>query len=259
MKYISFDHTQEIIPNVVEKIEDLLRNNSHLALEAYIAIGYYYYNKGDLESMKPLVQRINRQLVQTRSFYPEEISKITAEQYFYLAVMYRDLREYDQALSYFEIALDQATRIDHSIHTMLILSEKALVYSFKQEIEEARSWIELAITKFEKLPETQGYHEAHIEHTRGLIAYYGEDFESALFSFQRVLPIWEAYEREYHIALANNAIGSTLIRLNRPEEAITYLIRAKDVCKPLDEKKYAIDLLNIIDTNLNEANNMLSD
>lgn len=258
LKYISFDHQTEIEPNIIGKIEDLLRNNSYLKLEAYIAIAYYHYNKGDLVGMEQIIRKINKALGQSRSIYPEKISKVTAEQYMYLAIMYRDMKQYDKALEYFEIALDQTGRIDHSVYNMLILSEKALVYAFKDDIKEAKYWIDRAFQRFRNLPESQGYLEARIEHIQGLIAYNDSDFETALFSFQRVLPIWEAYQREYHIALANNAIGATLIKLNRPEEAIAYLNQAKVVCKPLNDKQYADELLGIIDINLNNAQDMLS-
>lgn len=255
--YLSFGHEQEIEPDIVNKINNLIRLTPSLKLEGLIAIGYYHYTRGDIDSMKPVAEKIKRLLGQFRASEREEISKVTAQQYLYLAVLYRDTGEYDKALKLLETALEQASNINHHVHTMTILSEKATIYSYKHELEEANYWIERAFLNFQRLPEKLPYWEARIEHIRGNIAYEVKDFTSALVNFERVLPLWEIYKRDFHIALANNAIGATLIKLERPNDAIEHLNKAKSICDPMQEKTYVTDLLKVIDTNICNAKHML--
>lgn len=250
LKYNSYGREIDFEINLVKEIQQLAKLQPGLKLDALIALGYHYYNQSNKREMESTMRRIHRELVLKHPIQPVQISKVTAEQYLYIAVIYRDLKDYAKALDNLEIASKQAAKINNYVQNMLILVEKALLFSQAGKYESAMQWVDLAEAEFHKLPERQDYHQAMIDHTRGVIWFHQKEYDKALTRFQRVLPIWQSYEHTYHIALANNDVGATLIELNRLDDARDFLERAKKLCMPLHDRTYARNLLITINENL---------
>jgi len=191
------------------------------------------------------------------TFDVTKIGAVKAELNIYLAVMYRELDQYDKAFAKLDIASDQYARLNNHVQNMLVHYETSMIYHYQRDDEKALQWINLAYEEFECLKEKQDYHQAMLDHGKGSILCNLKQFDEALTLFQRVLLIWEKQKHNYHIALATNAVGAVNIHLKRPAEALEYFAQAKVVCDAIKDRTHVNRLLDIIDKNIADAHSKL--
>ena len=257
LKFQSYGHEIELDFDLVRTAQQLAYQFSpKLQLKTQMSIAYHYYSKGNIHEMEKTLQKIHRLIVKVMPDQ-SEISEITAQHNFYLAVMYRELHQYNKAFTKLDIAADQYSRLNHHLQNVLVLYEKSMFFCFTDKLIEALQWIELAIEDFEKLPEKQDYHRAMLEHGKGIILYRMGQYDEALTLFQRVALIWEKYQHPYHIALATNAKGATLRELNRPDEAIELFEKAKVMCSEMLDKEHVVVLYRQINENIDNLKDVV--
>jgi len=258
LKYHSYGYEIELDFDLVLRTQQLANKfMDKYRLKGEIAIAYYHYSKGNTAEMEKVLRKTFRLIVKAQ-LDTSKISVITAELNFYLAVMYRELKQYDQAFAKLDIASEQYARINNHVQNMLVLYETAMIYQNQEQTEKALDWVNQAINEFERLTEKQDYHRAMLDHGKGAILLSLKRYDEALTLFQRVLLVWEKQKHDYHIALATNAIGATIMNLERPTEALLHFEKAKAICDPIKDRNYVKELLKTIDNNIEDAKGRLN-
>ena len=235
-----------------------------LYLKSEVAIAYYHYSRGDIPAMEKVLRKAMKLVVDVAPLNSEteeidtlEISAVSAELNFYLAVLYRELSQFDKAFSKLDIASEQYARLNNHVQNMLVLYETSMIYKNQEEYVKALQWINLAFDEFEGLKEKQDYHQAMLDHGKGIILLGLQKYDEALTLLQGVLPIWEKQKHDYHSALVNNDIGATIFGLAHPTAALPYLKKAKMLCEPIKDRAYVQELIKIIDKNIANASGKL--
>jgi tetratricopeptide (TPR) repeat protein len=257
LKYHSYGHEVDLGFDLILKTQRLANQSPiELHLKSEIAIAYYHYSKGNIQAMEKVLRKTIRLIAK---IMPDlsKISEITAELNFYLAVMYRELKQYNKAFAKLDIASEQYARLNHHVQNMLVLYETSVLYHSQKQDKKALQWSDLAYQEFEQLHEKQEYHRTMLDHSKGLILLSLKRYDEALTLFQRVLLVWQNQKHTYHTALATNAVGATIIQLERPIEALEYFAKAKELCDPIKDREYVKELLKQIDINIAEAKNRL--
>ncbi len=255
--HIDFD---QIIRTTLQKASECQDKK----LQAYLAINYYYYSQGKLGKLQGNDSKIKREIVK----YIRELSVIkgiTAEQQYYLAVIYREQSEFDLAHKHLDIASQRYAEVNNQERNVLILHEKALLYALierekKQQEKDwtlAKQWLGLAYKELEHVdnPFEKTALKVHLDHTQAHLHLYERKYNQAISAFTDTLPVWEERQDDYHLALTYNGIGYTYIKLENQPDALESLNQAKSICEGLD-KEHAKKLLAIIDENITNAQNL---
>jgi tetratricopeptide (TPR) repeat protein len=258
LNYHSYGHNIDFGFNLILRTQQLANKfPNELRLKGELAIARYYYSKGNIPDMEKVLRKTIR-LISKTNLETSKISAITAELNFYLAVLYRELYEHDKAFAKLDVASEQYARLDNHVQNMLVQYETAMIYYLQEENKKALQWIDLAIQEFNKLGEKQDYHQAMLDHGKGTILFNLKQYDKTLTLIQRVLLFWKKQKHDYHIALAKNALGATVMHLARPVEALEHLEEAKAICDPIKDRGYVQELIKIIDNNIADAKSQLS-
>lgn len=232
--------------------------------DAYVAIAYYHYSQGKLKETEEALRKIKKVMIR-RGSMPDMnmVTKITAEQHYYLSVIYREQENFKQARRHLNQASEHYASIDNWERNMLILHENALWYTLRDEdnpdpddLQCAQQWLDLARQEYYRLQNPHKYHYGMLEHTQGLIYFHQKEYELALEKFHSIIDIWEEHKHQYHMALTYNVIGYTHYVMEKYEEAIKYYEEAEEICEPLPEE-HSKRLLKTIQEHLENARNFL--
>lgn len=262
LKFFGYGNHMVLDFDVVHEATELaVKRYPQRRLDLYIAIAYYHYSQGDPDKVKNMLEKILRVMaeeVQVASIDMIDVNRISAEQNYFLAVVYRDLQEFDLASKYLERASEQYSRLENPIRNMLMLFEKAVLFRFLGQTDAAEQWIKLAYDEYYKLAEPQSFHLAMLNHTYGLIYVDLGEFETARNLFEQTLPEWQKADHKYHTALTYNAIGYCLYEMGQIDDAMEHYGIAKAKCSVLSEV-YARSLMQVIDKNIENAKNHFID
>jgi tetratricopeptide (TPR) repeat protein len=262
LKFFGYGNYMELDFDIVYEATELAVNRyPQCRLNLYIAIAYFHFAQSDLDEMKNMLDKIMRLMadeIQLTSIDMIDVNRISAEQNYFLAVIYRDLKQFDEATKHLDRASEQYSRLENPIRNMLMLYERAVLFRFRGETDAAQQWLKLAYDEYYGLAEPQEFHLAMLDHTKGLICIDLGDFETAYHQFEKVLVVWRKADHIYHTALTYNAIGYCLYEMGKIDDAIQNYVIAKEKCGLMDEL-HAESLMSIIDENIENAENRLMD
>lgn len=257
LKYYSHGYEIDLDFDLITTTQELSNKYfDELRIKGESAIAYYYYSKGNISEMEKVLRKTNRIMAKS-TLDRSKIGAILAEQNFYLAVMYRELGEFEKAFAKLDIASDQFARLNNHVQNMLVQYETAMIYHTQHHNEKALDWINQAYKEFEHFREKQDYHRAMLDHGKGAILLDLKQFDYALTLFQRVLLIWEKHKHDYHMALAINGVGAVNIHLERPTEALEYFAKALTICDQISDRSHVRTLMKVIDNNVRLAKSKL--
>ncbi len=256
LKYFGYGHEIHLDFDIVHEATELTTNKyPQRKLDLYIAVAYYHYSQSNAKKMQHMIDKIMRTMVEkvhSLSMGMGDVSRISAEQYYFLAVIYRELNQFDEAFKYLEIASEQYVLLHNPIRNMLILYEKAILYRNTGQYEEAQQWLDLAFREYHQLEESQTFHYAMLKHGQAQIYVDTAQYELALPVFYEVLDIWVENQHKYHMALAHNAIGYTLYKMSEIDKALESYDESQKLCQNLKEK-HVEELMKVIEQNISDA------
>lgn len=256
LKYFSYGYEIKLDFDIVHDATELtIHKYPQRKLDLYIAVAYYHYSQSNVEKIQAMLDKIMRAMVKevhVSSIDMVDVNRISAEQNYFLAVIYRELKQFDEAFQYLDRASEQYARLKNPVRNMLILHEKAVLYHFINQPEEAQQWLNLAYREYYQLEEPQTSHYAMLKHTQGLIHFDMMQYESALSLFHDSLDIWIDNQHKYHIALAHNVIGYTHYKMSQIDKALEFYDESHKLCRNLKEK-HAQELMKVIEQNISDA------
>jgi len=225
--------------------------------DIYATVALAYFGHGMEEKMQYYVDKANREYAIDYGEYPEASMLGIAQMYFHIAITQRVTNKIELAEKNLLKAADAFAKTSYHMQYVNVLYETAQIYICKGKYKIARQWIDKAIEEYYQHPDPNPYHEAMLEHSKGLILYYLRKYSTAVKHFHNASISWNNMHHTYNYALSLNALGSAQIKLERPLEAINNLQQARGLCATTDNA-YATRLLDTIDININDAKNLLN-
>lgn len=235
--------------------------------DLYIAVAYFHYSKGNEAELKAMMDKIMRQMgkdIMERRMTPRQVAHNSAEQNYFLSIIYREQNDFDNAYKHRLAAAEQYAEVNNPERNMLMLMEKALWHTLKyrenpshEEHAVAQQWMDIAYRDYHMLENKQSLNLAHLDHTQGLIYLNTKQYDKALEKLKPTLEIWQESKHVYNTALTHNAIGYTEFCLKNFDVAIKHYHQAESICTGRTEQ-HSQRLLEIIHENIDEAKQHLS-
>ena len=213
------------IDSLCVQIEALKTKQDYQSLStSYTEMGDYYFDEREFSDAQANYEEALESL--------QRIGAKNMNLYFYLGKTHQRMNEFDAALNYYFLYLEEKTAVVDIEKKVIILGNVAKIYQEMGNFKLAYNYRLQALQIYEEIPDSLGIARSIYE--IGNIYFYQFRFESALEYFVKTLEIAEDIENRTAIYASLGAIGSAYERLNRIEQSLDYNLKALRLAEEMD-------------------------
>ena len=195
--------------------------------EAFLKLGVACVQTQNYEAARENHQR-SIELFQKNTVFSEKEKQLAiATNYHQLGILAQELREYEQAQSYYQKALD--IRIEHNdrYSQASTYGQLGIVTQELREYEQAQEHYQQALNIFIKYNDR--YSQANTYHQLGSVAQELRKYEQAQSHYQQTLDIYNYYNDRYSQASTHHNLGRVAEELRKYEQARGHYQQALDI------------------------------
>ncbi len=204
-----------------------------LKSSAYLGLGDIY------ESENSISQALKYYRLASDFSNPNDISA-NAEIFYKIAILYDDIQDFDSAIEFYlkNINISQDSIQNKWLSQCYV--NLGLIYSYKNEIEEAKKYIELGLETDKNDGNLSGIYFASRELSK---IYENENLETSIEYLREALKCAKNMHDEFKVAFAYLELGDLYYNFNQDELALESFFEAKKAlgANILEENKQIID------------------
>jgi len=201
-----------------------------------IAVGYYYQKKYD-DALKMFMQCSLE--AENTKFY-----KGLQDYYFNIGLILKKRQEYEEALAYFQKALQMREKIGDKSKIAIVMHSIGVTHWYMAELKIASEYFLKEIEIFRELNDKKNL-AAGLNNLGNIYIKLG-NYEKSLNYYLASLRIKEELQDKIEIAIALTGLGNFFWKRENDDSALKYHLQALEIYKTLNEKKYLSTAYNSI-------------
>jgi serine phosphatase RsbU (regulator of sigma subunit)/Tfp pilus assembly protein PilF len=207
-------------------------NNKDGEARAYMNIGIFYKTLGNYD------KALEYYITSTETFTNSDDKSGLALSYTNTATVYQLQGNYQQALSQYLEALKIQEELDDKTQIAAIYNNIALIYKIQKNFESATNNFNKALKIYVQLEDNKNIAEIYVN--IGTVFYENGDndiknYDSAIVFYNKSLELFSSLGLSSKIALLNYNLGDAYNKINKIEEAKTYLENSLKLYIELEE------------------------